>query len=55
MRIGFPYPGYKQIVPVAVPAEVLVVVRGTLAEGAQIKQRDDLLFPVLTDEDGQVH
>lgn len=32
-----------------------MVVRGTLAEGAQIKQRDDLLFPVLTDEDGQVH
>ncbi len=36
-------------------AEVLVVVRGTSDEAAQIKWRGDLPFPVLADEDGQVH
>lgn len=36
-------------------AEVLVVVRGTPAAAAQFKKRDDLPFPVLADEDGQVH
>ncbi|HYO48805.1 MAG TPA: redoxin domain-containing protein [Chloroflexia bacterium] len=36
-------------------AEVLVVVRGTAAAAAQFKKRDDLPFPVLADEDGQVH
>lgn len=36
-------------------AEVLVVVRGTPAEAAQFKRRDHLPFPVLADEDGQVH
>ncbi|HEX9987533.1 MAG TPA: redoxin domain-containing protein [Chloroflexia bacterium] len=36
-------------------AEVLVVVRGTPVEAAQIKERDGLPFPVLADEDGQVH
>jgi peroxiredoxin len=36
-------------------AEVLVVVRGTPKDAAQIKQRNDLPFPVLADEDGQVH
>jgi peroxiredoxin len=36
-------------------AEVLVVVRGTAAEAAHIKQDAHLPFPVLADEDGQVH
>jgi peroxiredoxin len=36
-------------------AEVLVVMRGTTAQAAQVKECGDLPFPVLTDEDGQVH
>jgi peroxiredoxin len=36
-------------------AEVLAVVRGTPVEAAQFKKRDHLPFPVLADEDGQVH
>jgi peroxiredoxin len=36
-------------------AQVLVVVRGTPEEAAQLKQHDNLPFPVLADEDGQVH
>jgi peroxiredoxin len=36
-------------------AEVLAVVRGTPAEAAQIKDRDNLPFTVLADEDGEVH
>lgn len=36
-------------------AQVLAVVRGTPEEAAQLKQDDNLPFPVLADEDGQVH
>ena len=36
-------------------AEVLVVVRGTPIEAARFKRCADLPFPVLADEDGQVH
>jgi len=36
-------------------AGVLAVVQGTPDEAAQIKQRDELPFPALADEDGQVH
>lgn len=36
-------------------AQVLVVVRGTPEEAAQLQQHDNLPFPVLADEDGQVH
>jgi hypothetical protein len=44
---------YTQIVGAS--AEVLAVVRGTLRGAAQIKQDSRLPFPVLADEDGQVH
>ena len=36
-------------------AQVLVVVRGTLEEAMQLQRHDNLPFPVLADEDGQVH
>jgi peroxiredoxin len=36
-------------------AEVLAVLRGTPAQAASLKQHDNLPFPVLADEDGQVH
>ena len=36
-------------------AQVLAVVRGTPGEAEQLKQRNNLPFPVLADEDGQVH
>ncbi|MBF6613345.1 MAG: redoxin domain-containing protein [Chloroflexi bacterium] len=36
-------------------AQVLVVVRGTLEEAVQLQRYDNLPFPVLADEDGQVH
>lgn len=36
-------------------AQVLVVVRGAREAAAQLKQHDNLPFPVLADEDGQVH
>jgi len=44
---------YEQIVGAS--AEVLAMVRGTLREAAQIKQDSRLPFPLLADEDGQVH
>ena len=36
-------------------AQVFAVVRGTLEEAEQLKQHNNLPFPVLADEDGQVH
>ena len=36
-------------------AQVLAVVRGTPEEAEQLKQRNNLPFPVLADEEGQVH
>ena len=36
-------------------AQVLSVVRGSLEEAEQLKQHNSLPFPVLADEDGQVH
>jgi len=35
--------------------QVFAVVRGTLEEAEQLKQHNHLPFPVLADEDGQVH
>jgi peroxiredoxin len=36
-------------------AQVFAVVRGTPEEAEQLKQHNNLPFPVLADEDGQVH
>jgi peroxiredoxin len=36
-------------------AEILSVIRGPVDRAAWIRQRDNLPFPVLADEDGRVH